>query len=67
MNEEKGAMSYNEYGKEVLKQYMKRFLLFPCDEWARESIRRQYGVELPPEATRYDALRTMAAAEGEEL
>ena len=50
---------------EIFKWYMKMFLLCPCDEWARDAIRLKYGVELPPNATRYSALRAMAAALGE--
>lgn len=67
MNEENGAMSYLELEKEVLQQYVRRFLLHPCDDWAREAIRNRYVVELPAEATRFDALQAMAAAMGEEL
>lgn len=59
-------MEFSDYEKEVLQQYTRRFLLSACDDWAREAIRNRYGVELPPGATRFDALQAMAAAEGEE-
>ena len=50
---------------EIFKWYLKMFMLCSCDEWARDAIRRRYGVELPPDATRYAALWAIAAALGE--
>ena len=65
MNEEK-ALESAEFEIEVFRWFAKMFMLCPCDEWARDAIRQKYGVELPPDATRYLALQAMAAALGEE-
>ena len=50
---------------EIFKWYMKMFMLCPCDDWARDAIRRKYGVELPPDAKRIAAVKAVAAALGE--
>ena len=64
MDEEK-AQESAEFDMQIFEWYLRLFLTCPCDQWARDAIRLKYGVELPPDATRYAALRAMAAALGE--
>ena len=56
MNDENRAMPYFEY--------MRNFLLAPCGDWAQETIRKRYGIDLSASATRLEALLKVAELEG---
>lgn len=59
-----GVLSYEEFSEGVRWYHLQKYLKGPCDDYIRIILSERYGVELPEDATRYNALSVIATREG---